>query len=388
MMAGQLVGLGGIAVQASGAGAARAAWTGPGELTASSARSTWQVDIPAVVVILLLAWLYLAGVRAVRRSGGRWPWLRTTSFVLGLLILGVTTCSFVGVYARVLFWDFAFQVCLLLVVVPMFLGAAAPVSLAAAALPPVPRRVFARLGRSRVARALRLPGVGPLLLILVTVAVFFTPLLQASLNDDVTHHLVLALILVVGVVMALPVTDEGLLLSSHAYAAMLGLAFVELLADAFPGLLLRLHSGLLASGYWTALGRPWGPTLLTDQHQAGIILWSFAEAGDLPFFAVILVAWIRADAREAARIDQALDAASRTPTATRNHGATGTAPDHGPGTATTSQAPDSAPNSREPEMMRPWWETDADPTVFGEHRARQYRAATTTPPADNGPTGD
>jgi putative copper resistance protein D len=380
MMAGQLVGLAGIAVQASGVGAAPAAWTGPGELTASSALSTWQVDIPAVVVILLLAWLYLAGVRAVRRGGGRWSWLRTASFVLGVLILGVTTCSFVGVYARVLFWDFALQVCLLLVVVPIFLGAAAPVSLAAAALPPVPRRVFARLGRSRVARALRLPGVGPLLLILVTVAVFFTPLLQASLNDDVTYHLVLALILVVGVVMALPVTDEGLLLSSHAYAAMLGLAFVELLADAFPGLLLRLHSGLLASGYWTALGRPWGPTLLTDQHQAGIILWSFAEAGDLPFFAVILVAWIRADTREAARIDQALDAASRTPTPMQNHGATGT--------TATSQAPGGAAQAADPEMMRPWWETDADPTVFGEHRARQYRAAPTTRPADDGPTGD
>lgn len=385
MMAGQLVGLGGIAVQASGAGTAPAAWTGPGELTASSALSTWQVDIPAVLVILLLAWLYLAGLRAVRRSGGRWPWLRTTSFVLGLLMLGGTTCSFVGVYARVLFWDFALQVCLLLVVVPIFLGAAAPVSLAAAALPPAPRRVFARLGRSRVARALRLPGVGPLLLILVTVAVFFTPLLQASLNDDVTHHLVLALILVVGVVMALPVTDEGLLLSSHAYAAMLGLAFVELLADAFPGLLLRLHSGLMASGYWTALGRPWGPTLLTDQHQAGIILWSFAEAGDLPFFAVILVAWIRADTREAARIDQALDAASRTPAAW-NPGTTATGADHGPGTAAASQAPGGAAQAAEPEMMRPWWETDADPTVFGEHRARQYRAAT-TPPADDGPTG-
>jgi cytochrome c oxidase assembly factor CtaG len=111
----------------------------------------------------------------------------------------------------------------------------APVALAAAALSPARRKGLARFGRVPLVRVLRLPGVGPLLLILATVVVFFTPLLQVSLSDPVAFHVLHLLLLTTGMVMALPVTDEGVSLSSSAYAVMVGLGLLEFLLDAVPG---------------------------------------------------------------------------------------------------------------------------------------------------------
>ncbi len=328
-------------------------------LTVSSALTSWRFDGTSVLLVVAAAAGYVAAVRRVRRGGNAWSPLRTTAFLGGLALVVASTCSFVGVYERQLFWVFTLQVCLLLLVAPLLLGVGAPVALVAAA------RGRGRgaaggdaTGRQpRLLRLLGAPGVGPLLLILVTVLVFFSPLLEAALRHPPLLHAVQLMLLAVGLVMALPVTDDGMGLSSLGYAALIGLGFFEFLLDAIPGITLRLHTGVLALAYWTSLHRGWGPDPLTDQHLAGGMLWFFGEAGDLPFLVVAMLAWIRADAREARRIDRELDlaAAASAPAAA--------------GTAVPDDA-DDAPGARPPELERPWWETDA--AVFGEARARRY----------------
>ena len=332
----------------------------PGPLSVASALTSWQLDVPAVLLVLAAAAGYLAAVRRVRRGGTVWSPLRTTAFFAGLVLVVVSTCSFVGVYERRLFWVFTLQVCLLLLVAPLLLGAGGPVGLVAA----VRRHGQGDggpddAGRPLVLRVLGAPGVGPLVLIVVTVLVFFTPLLETALRHPVALHAVQLVLLVVGLVMALPVTDEGMRLSSLGYAALIGMGFVEFLLDAVPGIALRLHGGVLAAGYWTALHRGWGPSPLADQHLAGGMLWFFGEAGDLPFLVMAMVAWIRVDAEEAARIDHALDLAE-TPTVVRTGQVTGGAVPSDETDAPGAQA----------ELERPWWETDA--AVFGEARARRY----------------
>jgi hypothetical protein len=89
-------------------------------------------------------------------------------------------------------------------------------------------------------------------------------------------------------------------LRTAARAVADGLGLLEFLLDAVPGIVLRLHSGLLAAGYWTTLHRPGGPEPMDDQHLAGAPVWFFGEAGDIPFLVAALVAWVRADNRRAA----------------------------------------------------------------------------------------
>lgn len=331
----------------------------PAPLTVSSALSSWQLDVPAVLLVVVLAAGYAVAVRRVRRSGARWSPLRAAAFVVGLALVVVSTCSFVGVYERRLFWVLTLQVCLLLLVAPLLLGVGAPVALAAAARGrgPSGEGTDGARRKPRLLRVLGAPGVGPLLLILVTVLVFFSPLLEAALRHPPLLDALQLVLLAVGLLMALPVTDDGMGLSSLGYAALIGLGFFEFLLDAIPGITLRLHTGVLALAYWTSLHRGWGPDPLTDQHLAGGMLWFFGEAGDLPFLVVAMLAWIRADAREARRIDRELDLAAA---ASGPAQAVPTVPDEGGVAAAV----------RPPETERPWWETDA--AVFGEARARRY----------------
>jgi len=317
-------------------------------LTLGRAVTTWTVDLPALLLVLAAGLYYLRAVRRVRRSGAGWPVRRTVSFCSGLAIVLIATCGVFGGYGHVLFWIYTLQVCLLLLVAPLLLGAGNPVALAHAAAGERAGELLGRAGRSRLLRVARAPGVGPLLLILVTAVVFFTPTMEWSLRSAAGYQVVHLVLLTAGLVLVLPITDEAVTLSSMAYAAMLGLGMVEFLLDAVPGIVLRLQNQVLSPTYWLHTGRTWGPGPLADQHLAGSWLWFFAEAGDLPFLAALVLAWVRSDAREARSIDAALDSAAATPP-----------PRHDP-------AGEPAPAE---ELMRPWWEVD--PSVFGEDRARR-----------------
>jgi putative membrane protein len=91
---------------------------------------------------------------------------------------------------------------------------------------------------------------------------------------------------------------------------MMEVGFLELLADAVPGIVLRLSSHPATSYFDVRLVQPWSPTPSRDQQSAGGILWAVAELLDLPFLVLVFARWIRADAREAEAVDAALDAAS------------------------------------------------------------------------------
>lgn len=185
------------------------------------------------------------------------------------------------------------------------------------------------------------PLVGPALIPLVLGVAVFTALLPATLRSPTLNGVAEVLVLAAGLLITLPLTAVGSAASSAvAFATFVG--FLELLLDAVPGFALRMRNDLLAPGWVAAVGRRWGPSPLQDQRLAGAILWALAEILDLPFLALLVVQWIRADEREAAATDAALDAATRRVSVT---------------TGGVEQA-----------MQRPWWETDA--TVLGSARAR------------------
>jgi putative copper resistance protein D len=150
-------------------------------------------------------------------------------------------------------------------------------------------------------------------------------------------------LLLAGLVMSLPLADEGAQTSSLSLAAGILFGFLELLADAIPGIAIRLRTTLLAPEHYLAVHRTWGPSRLHDQQLGGAIVWFLAETIDLPVLALLVFRWIRTDEREAIVIDRRLD----------------------------QQEQELASVDAEVDLQRPWWETDA--TVFGDRRAAALR---------------
>jgi putative membrane protein len=325
-------------------------WAGPPPPTASGVWTAWQFDplIAAVVVAAVVA--YLAAIIAARRRGRLWPVGRAVAFLgLGLGGLAVTGLGWPAVYSRPLFSVYALRLVLLLMVVPLLVALGRPVELAMTALGEAGAARLRRLLDSRPARVFTVPVVSPLLLAVVPFVVFFTAWYPATLRYPVLGSVTEVLLLAVGLAVLVPLWEAGTIAARVPYALALLFAFIELLADAVPGIVIRLDTHVIAAA---DLARTWGPSLLHDQQLGGDLLWCIGEAIDVPFLALLAVQWYRSDTRHAVEIDHLLDAT----------------PARAPGGAeAATDDPDGV------EMSRPWWEQDA--SVFGD-RAGLYRRRT------------
>jgi putative membrane protein len=313
----------------------------------------WRLDPFVAAFVAVAACAYLAGVRRVRRAGGRWPRGHTLTFLLaGLGGLVWTSMGWAAVYGEALFSVYAVQLVTLLMVVPFLLALGRPLALAQLALGPLGRARLAAILASRPARPFTVPVISPLLLAVIPFVVFFTGLFPASLSQPELRWPLHVALVFIGLGVMVPIWESEAVAAHIAYPIALLFAFIELLADAVPGIVIRLETHIFALGYFTSLARPWGAGLLDDQQLGGDLLWCIGEAVDIPFLVLLLVAWIRSDAREAARVDRALDAVT-------------------PASARPSPGVERHPATPEPAgTIRPWWEVDA--SVFGD-RADQFR---------------
>ncbi len=275
------------------AGAAEAYVESPAmaPLSVASAAATWTFNPTATLIAAGVTIAYLAGVC----RAPAWPWSRTLCFLVGgvgsLLLL---TTSWVGVYAHRLFWVYTLQVTMLLVVTPMLLALGRPLTLARQVLP-----ASSRFLDSSGFRLLSSPVIGPLLVPVTLGLVFFTAVLPVTARSSGALQILQAALVFLGFLFALPLAGENEHLGSFSLAVAMFIGSIELLADAVPGIVVRLRTHLLAPGVFNSLG---------DQQHGGAILWFLAEVIDLPFLGFLFVRWIRADRAEGARIDEELDA--------------------------------------------------------------------------------
>ena len=322
------------------------------QLTVGSAMTSWTFDPLALLTILLAALWYARGVRRVHAGGSSWPVMRIVSFGFGLLTIGIVTMWWIGAYSHTLFWVYTVQIMVLLVISPALLMFGRPVTLARAAQGLRRTPFLVEFTESAPIRALSSIAVAPLLLPVVTLLVFFTGIFPASLSNYAVYEALHVVLLVSGFILAIQLADEGATSSSLTIAAGILFGFLELLADAVPGIAIRLRTSILAESHYLAVGRKWGPSLLRDQQYGGAIVWFLAETIDLPILALLVLKWIRADEREAVVIDRQLDAKQAL--------------------AQTS------PDGLDSDLQRPWWETDAG--VFGDRRGAVFKR----PPRDGG----
>ena len=134
--------------------------------------------------------------------------------------------------------------------------------------------------------------------------VFLTPLAGAWRTSPLAEEGTGLALPLLGLLFVLPIAAHSGLRSEVFIAAEFLFAFLELVLDSIPGLVLRL-TGHVLDGVGAVAGAVpgWFPRPLTDQHWSGDLLWSIAEVADLPILLVLFVRWVRSDRHHADRAD-------------------------------------------------------------------------------------
>lgn len=263
-----------------------------------------------MLLVLVPAGLYLLGVSRLRSRGDAWPVGRTVAFVgLGLGTIAVATMSGLGTYDEDLFAVHMVQHMLLSMVATVFLALGAPVTLALRTLPHGPRAALLRLLHSRPVAVLSFPAIPWLLFVGSPFALYFSGWYGATLSSTLLHELLHVHFLVVGSLFFWPLLGVDpvpgrvshpfrllMVVATLPFHAFLGIAIMSLREDG---------GGLLAREHYLAL-HPLAEAV-EQQQIGGGLLWASGDLIGLMFVMVMVVQWMRASEREAAREDRRLD---------------------------------------------------------------------------------
>lgn len=264
----------------------------------------------AVAAMLVV---YLGWVLRLRRRGDAWPVGRTVAWVAACLVLAYLVLGAPAVYGHVLLSVHMAAHMAYVMVVPILLVTAAPVTLAMRALPARtdgsrgPREWLLGLVHSRWGRVVANPVVAAFVFISTMVAFYFSPLLYLASTTHLGHigmivHFVLSGYLFVNGLIGV---DPGP--RRPGYPMRLILLFATMAAHAFFGVAITTMTELLAADYFGALGLHWGVDALADQRAAGEIAWGIGEIPSLAVAVLLAMSWARDDARIARRKDRAAD---------------------------------------------------------------------------------
>ncbi|HMO11983.1 MAG TPA: bifunctional copper resistance protein CopD/cytochrome c oxidase assembly protein, partial [Actinotalea sp.] len=285
----------------------------PDPLTSERWLTVFRWDLLLALAALAGAVVYVRWVRRLRARGDRWPLGRTASWLVGLAVFVWATSAGPATYGHVLLSVHMVQHMTLMLVVPVFLVLAGPVTLAVRALPVRqdgsrgPREWLLALIHSRWAGFFAPPLVAAANVAGSMYVFYYTDLFRLSLETYLGHlamvvHFSLAGYLFLNSLIGI---DPGP--TRQPYPIRLVVLFTTMAVHAFFGVALTIQTGLLVPEWYGLLGRTWGPSVLDDQRQAGAIIWGISELPMLAVAIVLAIGWTRADERTARRRDRAAD---------------------------------------------------------------------------------
>jgi cytochrome c oxidase assembly factor CtaG len=271
-------------------------------LTFGRVLTAWTFNVPAVLVVLVLAVWYLV---AVRRQGS-WPRGRTVSFLSGLATVLLVSCSFIEVYDRTLFWVRAVQTTVLLMLTPLLLALGAPVTVLMRSVSTGAAQRWRRIGRGRIARAVTFPLAVTVVLVAPPFLLYLTPLYELSLREPIVDGFVRVLLVAAGFSYFWTRVQLDPTPRKDPHLVSVWIALAEVIFDGALGLVIWLGP-LIAPDFYHAVARSWGPDLRIDQIIGAGVLWIGGDVAGLPFVAALFVRWARDDEGRAKQIDRQLD---------------------------------------------------------------------------------
>ncbi|WP_236793937.1 cytochrome c oxidase assembly protein [Amycolatopsis sp. GM8] len=283
----------------------------PGAPTVLRLLFDWRFDLIYGTGALVLAGLYLAGVRRLRRRGDPWPVGRTVSWLAACAVLLIATSSGLGRYSPAMFSAHMGVHMLLSMVAPVLFVLGGPMTLALRALPvagkdspPGPREWVLAFVKSPLAKILTHPVVALLLFVGSFYVLYFSGLFDAALNYHWAHLVMNAHFLLTGYIFYWPVIGIDPSPRRLPHLGRLGMMFAAIPFHAFFGVILMSKQTVIGESFYRSLNLPWVTDLLADQRLGGGIAWVSGELPVLLVLIALLVQWARADEREAKRTDR------------------------------------------------------------------------------------
>ena len=269
--------------------------------------SQWGGNAGEILLLLVPALWYAAGVRALWRQAGRGHGIaawRVAAFGAGLLVLAGALLSPLDALADALFSAHMVQHLLLILVAAPLLVAGAPVLAFLWSLPIGARRAVGRWWTARLlvrqaVHAVTSPG-SAFALHLVALWFWHLPVpYQAALASPGMHALEhLSFLGTAGLFWWAVAPPMGRRRASEG-AALLLIAGTLMQSGALGAVL------MLARAPWypahAAGARAWSTTLLDDQQLAGLVMWVPASFVYMAAAAWVFLGWMRRDEREGMR---------------------------------------------------------------------------------------
>ena len=251
---------------------------------------------------------YLVADGRVRRAHGRVPRPRARlAFFAGLGVVVIALTGPIDAAVTTSFSIHMVQHLLITMVAPPLLLLGAPITLALQAWPGTPRRWLLATLRSGPARLFGNPLVAWALFFVVLWGIHFTGIYEAALHNNGLHALEHVALLVTALLFWMPIVRADPAPSGLSYPARILYLFVAMPAMAFLGLTIVSSRQVLYPTYAHAEGVA---RALADQRAAGAIMWAGTMVLIVPALGFVLLDWVRADEREAARVDARLERAT------------------------------------------------------------------------------
>ncbi|CAN5863307.1 hypothetical protein BH24ACT3_BH24ACT3_05320 [soil metagenome] len=269
----------------------------------------WTLAPGVALVVVLAAALYAFGVQRLAARDRAWSRGRSAAFGAGLAVIVVATQSGVARYDSVLFSVHMAQHTMLGMVAPLLLALGAPVTLALQASGRAQQRAVLSIVHSRPVAALSHPVVAWVLFGGTLFGLYFSPLFELSLRNEWVHEAVHVHFLAAGALFCWTAVGLDPTRWRLPYAGRVLYVLLAVPFHAFLGIAIVSADEPLAGGFYAEVARSWGPGVLADQRAAGGWLWAVGDLFGLAAGAIVVTRWMRADDREAARLDRALDAA-------------------------------------------------------------------------------
>jgi putative copper resistance protein D len=296
---------------------------------------TSQFDFVPVAMIVVAAGLYLWGVRRNNALHPRHPWPvgKTIAWFGALVTTGVGIFSFVGVYDGELFWDHMVQHLLLIMVAAPLFAIASPLRLAWNSTSGTAHLVVTEALRSRVATFLGNPIVAFILYAVVIPVSHLTVWYNYTLTQENVHNAEHLVFLLVGYLFWRQIFGNDPNVHRLHPALQFFYLFLAIPIDTFTGVSLSGATHELFPAYF-ATHRAWGPSLVTDLHVGGDIMWVVGDTLMLWPMIPVALRWMHLEERKAVRIDRELDEQAR-----REAAEAGPVPDHPPRSISSTRTP-------------------------------------------------
>ncbi|MBJ8346751.1 cytochrome c oxidase assembly protein [Antrihabitans sp. YC2-6] len=274
----------------------------------------WRFDLLFGTAAIVLAVLYLVGVRRLRRRGDQWPAGRTVAWVLGCVVLLIGTSSGIGRYSPAVFSVHMASHMALSMLAPVLLALGGPITLALRALSPAGKNeppgmrewILAGL-HSPVSRFLTQPVVAATLFVGGFYALYLGGIFDSTVDSHPAHVLMTLHFLLSGYLFYWVVIGVDPSPRQVQPVTKLAMVFGSLPFHAFFGVVLMSMDTVMGAWFYRSLGLTWNTDLLGDQRLGGGIAWATGEIPLVLVMMALLIQWSRTDERAAKRYDRAAD---------------------------------------------------------------------------------